>query len=99
MGRVCAPVCSTPISIICHSVRLLEEIMAILSFFWIPNRNKALEIVLAFSIYSFVEVFTHWPFCLVTKASCRLYFSSWWYGKSKSLLIGVIMMVILLQIK
>ena len=38
----CAPTCNTPISTIHHSVRFVEEITAILSFFLTPNLSKAL---------------------------------------------------------
>ena len=69
MGTVCAPVCKAPISIMFHSVLLLLEIKAILSSFFTPNLIRALEIVFAFAIYSSVDVFSHTPLYLVTKAS------------------------------
>ena len=40
----------------CHSVLLLDEIIAILSFFCIPNLNNALEIAFALLIYSCEDV-------------------------------------------
>ena len=61
-----------------HSVLFEEEIIAILSLFSIPNRNKALETALALSTYSCVEVFTQTPLYLVTKQSEILFFSSFY---------------------
>jgi hypothetical protein len=52
-----------------HSVLLLDEITAILSFFLIPIRNNALETALACSMYSCVDVFIQTPPCFVFKAS------------------------------
>ena len=48
-------------STIFHSVLLLDEMIAILSFFWTPNCIKALEIALALAIYSSVDVLIHFP--------------------------------------
>ena len=49
MGTDCAPICKIAMSKIFHSVRLVVEIIPILSFFLIPKSIKAFETAKAWS--------------------------------------------------
>lgn len=68
IGTFWAPICKIPISSIFHSVLLEEEITAILSFGFTPNRSNPRLIALAWLIYSSVEVDTHLPLYFEVKA-------------------------------